>query len=321
MTATTVKFYQVGSRAVGNRLLDLQPAHRAGQRRTGATRSTPGTAPARAAARRWPRATSWTPRCAATAAGWSRSTRPAASRSSPRRTRRAPGRCRGCTRCSRTPRRSPAGVAAALRATGRDDIRVLAQGGDGGTVDIGLACLSGMFERNDDVLYVCYDNEAYMNTGVQRSGATPPAARTATTEAVGPAPGQPVRHRQGPAAHRHGPRHPLRRHRDRRRAARPRGQGRAGRCRCAARATCTSSCPCPLGWGSAPAGHGTAGPAGPAQRPVPGVRGRARRGDLGAADPRARCRSRSTCGRRSGTPTCSAATPSADDAAPAAGDR
>jgi pyruvate ferredoxin oxidoreductase beta subunit len=81
------------------------------------------------------------------------------------------------------------GVAAALRATGRDDIRVLAQGGDGGTVDIGLACLSGMFERNDDVLYVCYDNEAYMNTGVQRSGATPPAARTATTEAVGPQPG------------------------------------------------------------------------------------------------------------------------------------
>ena len=74
------------------------------------------------------------------------------------------------------------GVAAALRATGKDDIRVLAQGGDGATVDIGMACLSGMFERDDDVLYVCYDNEAYMNTGVQRSGATPPTARTATTE-------------------------------------------------------------------------------------------------------------------------------------------
>lgn len=83
------------------------------------------------------------------------------------------------------------GVAAALEAQGRSDIRVLAQGGDGGTVDIGLGCLSGMFERNDDVLYVCYDNEAYMNTGVQRSGATPPAARTATTEAVGPEPGNP----------------------------------------------------------------------------------------------------------------------------------
>jgi pyruvate ferredoxin oxidoreductase beta subunit len=68
-------------------------------------------------------------------------------------------------------------------------VRVVGQGGDGGTVDIGFACLSGMFERNDDVLYICYDNEAYMNTGVQRSGATPPAARTTTTPAVGPEPG------------------------------------------------------------------------------------------------------------------------------------
>src|SRR4051812_12449139 len=81
------------------------------------------------------------------------------------------------------------GVAAAMKAKGRSDVRVVGQGGDGGTVDIGFACLSGMFERNDDVLYICYDNEGYMNTGVQRSGATPPAARTATTEAVGAAPG------------------------------------------------------------------------------------------------------------------------------------
>ena len=83
------------------------------------------------------------------------------------------------------------GVAAALRAKGRDATRVIGQAGDGGTVDIGFGCLSGMFERNDDVLFICYDNEAYMNTGVQRSGATPPAARTATTEAVGPDPGNP----------------------------------------------------------------------------------------------------------------------------------
>jgi pyruvate ferredoxin oxidoreductase beta subunit len=83
------------------------------------------------------------------------------------------------------------GVAAALRAKGRSDVRVVGQAGDGGTVDIGFGCLSGMFERNDDVLFVCYDNEAYMNTGVQRSGATPPAARTATTEAIGPDPGAP----------------------------------------------------------------------------------------------------------------------------------
>ena len=81
------------------------------------------------------------------------------------------------------------GVAAAMKVKGRTDVRVIGQGGDGGTVDIGLGCLSGMFERGDDVLFVCYDNEAYMNTGVQRSGATPPAARTATTQAVGPEPG------------------------------------------------------------------------------------------------------------------------------------
>jgi pyruvate ferredoxin oxidoreductase beta subunit len=81
------------------------------------------------------------------------------------------------------------GIAAALKAKGQTQTRVVGQGGDGGTVDIGFACLSGMFERNDDVLYICYDNEGYMNTGVQRSGATPPAARTATTEAIGPEPG------------------------------------------------------------------------------------------------------------------------------------
>ncbi len=81
------------------------------------------------------------------------------------------------------------GVAAALRTQGKEYVRVVAQGGDGGTVDIGFGPLSGMFERNDDVLYVCYDNEAYMNTGVQRSGATPPAARTNTSHAVGDNPG------------------------------------------------------------------------------------------------------------------------------------
>ncbi|MCA9677884.1 MAG: hypothetical protein KC464_22865, partial [Myxococcales bacterium] len=82
------------------------------------------------------------------------------------------------------------GVAAAMRVKGKGT-RVIAQGGDGGTTDIGFGCLSGMFERNDDVLYVCYDNEGYMNTGVQRSSATPPAARTATTPAVGAEPGNP----------------------------------------------------------------------------------------------------------------------------------
>ncbi len=81
------------------------------------------------------------------------------------------------------------GVAAAMEVKGRGNVRVLAQGGDGSTTDIGFGCLSGMFERNDDVLYVCYDNQAYMNTGVQRSSATPPTARTATTPPVGSEPG------------------------------------------------------------------------------------------------------------------------------------
>ena len=87
------------------------------------------------------------------------------------------------------------GIAAALKVRAlkagqaESSVRVVAQGGDGGTTDIGFGCLSGMFERNDDVLYICYDNEAYMNTGVQRSSATPPAARTATTMAVGARPG------------------------------------------------------------------------------------------------------------------------------------
>lgn len=81
------------------------------------------------------------------------------------------------------------GVVAALRVQGKDDVRVIAQGGDGGTVDIGFGPLSGMFERNDDVLFVCYDNGGYMNTGVQRSGATPPGARTNTSHASGENPG------------------------------------------------------------------------------------------------------------------------------------
>ena len=81
------------------------------------------------------------------------------------------------------------GIAAALKVKGREDVRVIAQGGDGGTTDIGFGCLSGTFDRNDDVHYICYNNQAYMNTGVQRSSATPAAARTATTMTVGAEPG------------------------------------------------------------------------------------------------------------------------------------
>ena len=77
------------------------------------------------------------------------------------------------------------GVEAALIHLGKkENTNVIAQGGDGSTADIGLQALSGMFERGHDILYVCYDNEAYMNTGVQRSGLTPFSTNT-TTSPVG----------------------------------------------------------------------------------------------------------------------------------------
>jgi pyruvate ferredoxin oxidoreductase beta subunit len=74
------------------------------------------------------------------------------------------------------------GVEAALKKRGlADKIKVIIIGGDGGTHDIGLGALSGMLERGHNITYICYDNEAYMNTGVQRSSATPVGASTATS--------------------------------------------------------------------------------------------------------------------------------------------
>jgi pyruvate/2-oxoacid:ferredoxin oxidoreductase beta subunit len=73
------------------------------------------------------------------------------------------------------------GVKAGLEMLGDTETTVLAWAGDGGTFDIGLQALSGAAERNDDIIYVCYDNEAYMNTGIQRSSATPYGAWTTTT--------------------------------------------------------------------------------------------------------------------------------------------
>jgi len=75
------------------------------------------------------------------------------------------------------------GIRAALDQQGQDDVTVVAWGGDGGTFDIGLQALSGAMERNENFIYVCYDNEAYMNTGIQRSSATPWGAWTTTTPA------------------------------------------------------------------------------------------------------------------------------------------
>jgi pyruvate ferredoxin oxidoreductase beta subunit len=188
MSATEVKFYQVGSYAVGNRLLSPDQASlQSDMDRTNALtsghRACQGCGEALGA----------------------RYVLDAAMRAS--NSRMVTVNATGCLEVFSTPYpetswrvpwlhslfgNAPAvatGAAAGLRALGKDDIRVVAQGGDGGTVDIGFACLSGMFERNDDVLYICYDNGGYMNTGVQRSGATPPAARTSTTQTVGSEPG------------------------------------------------------------------------------------------------------------------------------------
>ncbi len=77
------------------------------------------------------------------------------------------------------------GLRAALDMKGDTETTVMAWAGDGGTFDIGIQALSGAAERNEDFIYVCYDNEAYMNTGVQRSSATPFGTRTSTTPGPG----------------------------------------------------------------------------------------------------------------------------------------
>lgn len=73
------------------------------------------------------------------------------------------------------------GVEAALRQQGKEDTTVLAWAGDGGTYDIGIQALSGALERGTNFIYVCYNNQIYSNTGIQRSGATPYSAWTTTT--------------------------------------------------------------------------------------------------------------------------------------------
>jgi len=76
---------------------------------------------------------------------------------------------------------SLSGIKAAMRVRGEEDVTVVGWAGDGGTADIGIQALSGAAERNEDIIYVMYDNEAYMNTGIQRSGSTPIGAWTTTT--------------------------------------------------------------------------------------------------------------------------------------------
>ncbi|MBE5968600.1 MAG: pyruvate synthase subunit beta [Lachnospiraceae bacterium] len=75
------------------------------------------------------------------------------------------------------------GIRAGLKAKGIENVQTVGFAGDGGTADIGLQALSGAIDRNDDVIYICYDNEAYMNTGIQKSSLTPFGAKTTTTPA------------------------------------------------------------------------------------------------------------------------------------------
>ena len=75
------------------------------------------------------------------------------------------------------------GVEGALKAQGKEDTNIIVIGGDGGTTDIGMQSLSGAMERKQNIIYLCYDNEAYMNTGIQRSSATPFGASTTTSPA------------------------------------------------------------------------------------------------------------------------------------------
>ena len=73
------------------------------------------------------------------------------------------------------------GILAGAKAQGLEDYHVVGFAGDGGTADIGLQALSGMIDRNDKAIFICYDNEAYMNTGVQKSGLTPYGMKTTNT--------------------------------------------------------------------------------------------------------------------------------------------
>ena len=81
---------------------------------------------------------------------------------------------------------SAAGIKRALKARGQDRVNVVAIAGDGGTYDIGFQALSSAAERNEDIIYVCLDNEGYMNTGAQKSSATPYLAYTTSTPAGKP---------------------------------------------------------------------------------------------------------------------------------------
>ncbi len=106
-------------------------------------------------------------------------------------------------------------------------IKAVAMGGDGGTSDIGLQALSGALERGHDMIYCCFDNEAYMNTGIQRSSSTPFGAMT-TTSPPGQSQLRPDDLEEEHGRHRRGPRHSLRGHGLLQLPLRPHGEGGEG---------------------------------------------------------------------------------------------
>ena len=165
-----------------------------------------------------------------------------------------------------------------------------------------------MFERNDDVLYICYDNEAYMNTGVQRSSATPPLARTATTPAVGPSPGNVFGTGKNVPriAMAHGIPYvataSVSNLRDLERKV-TYAMGIHG-----ARYI-HIFVPCPLGLGIGVRGHDQDRAARRRDRPLPAVRGAPRRSHGAVRRSGTRSRSPNTSSCRSATPTCSAIRP------------
>ena len=198
-----------------------------------------------------------------------------------------------------------AGIAAALKAKGRTDIRVVAQGGDGGTLDIGFACLSG---------HVRAERRRALRLLRQRGvheHRRPALERDATRGAHGQheagrrRAGERLRPGQERAADRDGARDPVRRDRDRRRPPRPRAKiERAMEFRGARYVHVLV--PCPLGWGSAAADTIRIARLAQETGPLPGLRGRARRGRRASRRSAARSRSRSTCGRSVASPTSSA---------------
>ena len=290
-----IKFYQVGHASRSATACSTPSSARCRRARSARTRSPRATAPARAAARRSAPATCSTPRCA------------------PRDGKLIAANATGCLEVFSTP--YPGVVLAAAvdplavrQRAGRRHRHRRGAEGQGPRRTSAWSARAATAARSTSASPACpgcssatttcstsaTTTRRYMNTGVQRSGATPPAARTATTQAGRRRARQRLRPGQERAADRDGARDPVRRHGDGRRPARPRAQGRArdGVPRRALPAR-LRALPARLGLGLAR--HDPDRAAGQGDRALPGLRGRARRGRRASRRSAAGSRSRSTC--------------------------